>query len=70
MVYLNEVEAGGETVFPRLGVTLKPRTGTLLLWNNLSVDGEVNPWTIHHAMPVLEGSKYVITLWFREKSWR
>lgn len=70
MAYMNDVDAGGETVFPRLGVTQKPRTGSLLMWNNLTGDGNVNPWTIHHAMPVLEGSKYVITLWFRERPWR
>ncbi len=70
MVYMNDVEMGGETAFPRLGVVQKPEAGTMLMWNNQTSEGEVNPWTIHHAMPVLEGSKYVVTLWFREKSWR
>lgn len=70
MAYMNDVPAGGETTFPRLGIAQKPEAGTLLMWNNQTAEGKVNPWTIHHAMPVLEGSKYVVTLWFREKAWR
>ena len=70
MAYMNDVEGGGETTFPRLGVSQKPEQGTLLMWNNQTSEGKVNPWTIHHAMPVTEGRKYVITLWFREKIWR
>lgn len=70
MAYMNDVEEGGETTFPRLGVAQKPEQGTLLMWNNLTSEGKVNPWTIHHAMPVGKGRKYVVTLWFRERPWR
>ena len=28
------------------------------------------PFTLHEAMPVEEGSKWVITKWFREKAGR
>jgi len=41
----------------------------VLAWNNLRPDGTPNPSTIHHAMPVRGGLKYVVTQWYREKPW-
>jgi prolyl 4-hydroxylase len=67
MAYLNRVEAGGETLFPQLGLKVVPEPGTLLMWDNMRPDGKPNPRVIHHAKPVLAGRKHVITLWFRER---
>ncbi len=69
MVYLNTVDAGGGTRFLATGKIHQPRTGTLLAWCSLDADGFVNPDTLHHAMKVRKGRKYVITKWFRERSW-
>lgn len=69
MAYLNVVEQGGETQFPRLGVTIPPRTGTLLMWNNMGPDGGPNYDTLHAALPVVKGDKYVVTRWYRERPW-
>lgn len=66
MVYLNAVERGGDTVFHRLGRSFTPITGMGLAWNNLLDDGTPNHNTLHEAMPVEKGCKYVITKWFRE----
>ena len=66
MVYLNAVERGGETCFKRLGRCFTPVAGHALAWNNLQADGSPNPFTLHEAMPVQAGSKWVITKWFRE----
>ncbi|CAB9497800.1 Probable prolyl 4-hydroxylase [Seminavis robusta] len=69
MVYLNNVTEGGETKFVHLERDFMPRQGWALAWNNLDADHETpNPWTLHEAMPVMEGKKYVLTKWFREKS--
>ena len=70
MVYLNTVEEGGHTDFTRLGLRVAPRPGTLLLWNNALPDGTPNPWTIHAARPVVRGVKYVVTKWYRARSWQ
>ena len=70
MVYLNAVERGGETCFKRLGRCFTPLPGLALAWNNLQADGTPNPFTLHEAMPVEKGSKWVITKWFREKAGR
>jgi len=67
MVYLNDVEEGGETYFKRLKLKLKPKKGTAVLWNNLYKNGVPNNKTIHEALPPISGEKYIITKWFR--SW-
>ena len=69
MVCLNEPEGGGETFFPHLDIRVKPKTGLLLVWNNMSRDGSPNAWTFHEGCPVLAGEKFIITKWFREEAW-
>lgn len=69
MVYLNDVEEGGATWFPRAGVRFKPKKGMMLIWNNMVEDGTPNYDTLHEGMRVIEGTKYIITKWFRENAW-
>lgn len=65
MVYLNTVERGGKTCFKHLNRCYSPVQGFALAWNNLMADGSPNPFTLHEAMPVEKGKKWVITKWFR-----
>jgi len=67
MVYLNEVKLGGGTQFVSIKKTIQPRQGMAVVWNNRLPSGEVNPETLHAGLPVLEGEKFVITKWFRER---
>jgi len=69
MAYLNDVDAGGATRFKVIDKTFQPRRGMLVGWNNHRPDGSLNPATLHHAMKVRKGLKYVITKWYREKPW-
>jgi prolyl 4-hydroxylase len=69
MLYLNQVESGGATRFKAIDKIVQPETGKLLAWNNLRPNGTPNPSTIHHAMKVRAGTKYVVTQWFRERPW-
>lgn len=69
MFYLNDVEAGGATRFKAIDKIVQPEMGKLLAWNNRRPDGTANPSTIHHAMKVRAGMKYVLTKWFRERPW-
>lgn len=67
MIYLNEVEAGGETEFTHVNQTLSPQTGLAVIWNSLNPDGSPNLNSMHRAHPVLKGYKAVITKWFRSR---
>lgn len=42
MVYLSDVEAGGRTVFPTIGLSVEPSAGSALFWFNLD-SGQFKP---------------------------
>lgn len=65
MAYLSAVEQGGETDFPELDIAIRPNPGTLLIWNNADEKGRPNPWTVHSGNPVIRGTKYIVTKWYR-----
>ncbi|WP_294005740.1 2OG-Fe(II) oxygenase [Sphingomonas sp.] len=67
MIYLNQPAAGGGTRFKSIGKIIQPETGKLLVWNNLLTDGTPNAATLHQGMKVRKGTKYVLTLWYRER---
>lgn len=67
MIYLTDVEEGGDTCFTEIGLEVKPKRGMAVVWNNLTAKGEVNPYTAHWAKPVIRGEKVIITKWFRTK---
>lgn len=69
MIYLNKVDEGGATWFPRAGIRVAPKRGLLLAWSNMQPDGTPNYDTLHEGMQVLEGTKYIVTKWFRENPW-
>jgi prolyl 4-hydroxylase len=67
MVYLSDVEEGGETYFPRIDKIFYPQRGQAIIWNNLYEDGSPNRDTLHQSMSVIKGTKFIITKWFRDK---
>jgi prolyl 4-hydroxylase len=69
MIFLNAPEAGGETAFPKANIKVTPRTGNMLVWNNLNIIGEPNYFSLHEGLPVNGGVKYIITKWHRERPW-
>ena len=69
MVYLNQVEEGGATVFDDLGLSIEPKEGVLLAWNNATPEGAPNKWTAHSGAPVVKGVKYIMTKWYRVRQW-
>ena len=68
MVYLNEVEKGGVTSFPKVGADFTPKKGMAVIWSSLNPDGSPNIHSLHHAQPVIKGHKAIITKWFRSCS--
>ena len=76
MVYLNDVDAGGHTYFPRArpvaeelgdaerpaGIRIQPRKGRALIFWNIR-QGREDEASLHEAQPVLGGTKLVATKW-------
>lgn len=56
MVYLNDVEEGGETEFLYQGMRVKPKQGTLVIWPAAFTH-------THRGNPPLSNEKYVVTGW-------
>ncbi|MBA3898505.1 MAG: 2OG-Fe(II) oxygenase [Sphingomonadaceae bacterium] len=69
MIYLDEPQEGGETVFGAAGLSVSPRAGMLLAWNNMDRKGMPNGQAIHEGVPVMAGLKNIVTKWFRERFW-
>ena len=69
MAYLNPVDEGGATEFPNIALSVPPQPGALLIWNNMLPDGSPNRDTLHAGRPVVRGTKYIITKWYRARKW-
>ena len=65
MVYLNDVESGGETEFVNIGHAFEPKRGDAVFWKNLKPTGEGNEFAKHCSRPFDSGFKAVTTKWFR-----
>ena len=60
LIYLNDVEAGGETAFPRLNLTISPTAYTALVFNNCLDNGEPDERSLHEGVAPSKGVKYAI----------
>lgn len=65
MIYLNNVAQGGETQFILIDKIFTPKKGMAIIWNNLKNNDVPNPYSLHCGLPIIEGTKYIITKWFR-----
>jgi hypothetical protein len=57
LLYLNDVEQGGETYFDRFDLTIEAKAGRLVLFSS------AYPYS-HEARPPVSGNKYVLVTWF------
>ncbi|KAK1422057.1 hypothetical protein QVD17_24916 [Tagetes erecta] len=82
LLYLSDVEEGGETMFPFengentassydfrkcIGLKVKPRKGDGLLFYSLYPNGTIDPTSLHGSCPVIKGQKWVATKWIRNE---
>ena len=71
-LYLNDVEEGGETSFPNLGLSVIPKQGRVVLWPNV-LNGfltTADPRTEHEAQPVVKGTKYAANIWIHNRDFK
>jgi prolyl 4-hydroxylase len=69
IVYLNDVAAGGATIFPELDIAVAPRRGSAVYFSSVDAAGAVDPRTLHGGSPVLAGEKWIMTKWVRERAY-
>ena len=66
-LYLNDVEQGGQTSFPKLNKIVEARMGNGVFFENINQQSK-QPYieSLHAGMPVLQGEKWLATLWIHE----
>ncbi|KDP44469.1 hypothetical protein JCGZ_16302 [Jatropha curcas] len=80
LLYLSDVEEGGETMFPYendsqisydykkcIGLKVKPRQGDGILFYSLFPNGTIDETSLHGSCPVIKGEKWVATKWIRDQ---
>ena len=67
IMYLNDVPAGGSTVFPDLGLDVLPRKGNALYFAYATEDGQLDRRSLHGGSPVSAGEKWIATKWMRQR---
>jgi len=68
LVYLNDGYEGGETQFPRSGLTFSGAKGDALIFANALPDGRGDPEALHAGLPVRSGEKYLASRWIRARA--
>ena len=66
VIYLNDVDAGGGTLFPELGLEVSPQKGGAVFFTNVTPEGNPDRLALHGGSPVISGVKFVATKWLRE----
>ena len=67
VIYLNDVEDGGETAFPALGWSILPQRGNAVYFEYANSRGQVDHHSLHAGNAVTSGEKWVATKWMRER---
>ncbi|KGR77408.1 2OG-Fe(II) oxygenase [Ureibacillus manganicus] len=67
VLYLNDVEEGGTTFFPKLGLTVCPQKGMAVYFEYFYNDPLLNELTLHAGTPVEKGEKWIATQWMRKQ---
>lgn len=65
VVYLNTVQAGGDTLFPELGLSVRARRGSAVYFEYYNQAGQIDPRLLHAGRPVEAGEKWIATKWLR-----
>lgn len=68
LIYLNEDYEGGETRFPRLGLSYKGQRGDALFFVNALSDLQPDLRMLHAGMPPTRGEKWIVSQFIRSRA--
>lgn len=66
VIYLNDVEQAGETMFPEVGLSVVPKKGSAVYFEYCNSQGQIDPLSLHCGVPVAAGEKWIATKWMRQ----
>jgi prolyl 4-hydroxylase len=69
IMYLSDVEEGGGTSFPNIGLQVQPKKGCAVFFANTDAYRMPDPQTLHAGEPVARGVKFIATKWLRERAY-
>ena len=67
VMYLNEVEEGGTTIFPEVGLEVVPKKGSAVYFEYTNSQNQLDKLTLHGGLPVVRGEKWIMTKWMRQR---
>lgn len=70
VMYLNEVEEGGATIFPEVGLEVVPKKGSGVYFEYTNSQGQTDNKTLHGGAPVVRGEKWIMTKWMHQRPHR
>lgn len=67
VMYLNDVEEGGTTIFPDVGLEVVPKKGSAVYFEYTNSQTQLDRLTLHGGSPVGRGEKWIVTKWMRQR---
>ena len=68
LLYLNDDYEGGELDFVKIGLRHRGVCGDGIYFSNVDSDGRPDYSTLHAALPVLRGEKWILSQWIQDRT--
>ena len=65
LIYLNDNFEGGETIFPIINKSVKPKKGKAVIFQNVDDNGNIINQALHGGEPVKNGEKWIANKWIK-----
>ncbi|HVL78925.1 MAG TPA: 2OG-Fe(II) oxygenase [Sphingomicrobium sp.] len=69
LIWLNDQFEGGETDFPKINIKVRGGVGDMLVFRNVTLDGNFDERMIHAGLPVTQGVKWMASRWIRGENY-